>query len=268
MSTAPVVHVTFGAAPFGNLKHALDTIDRRERVIGLYDDLSLGPITRTSGRIRTKWAREELRNNAFGKAADIDRFWAEALATKQVLVAWVSRRSAREYAGLLELHSKLGDAPLLIVDITDEHFGDPGAKPDERSLGIGHVPYEQILSNNLIGRAAPIPARTANRYRKMWSRLKEANAPMRVISNGELVSTSIDYYDSLIVASAASTWRSTLDVLADFYAGTRAAVVEPPGAAFGWARIAAMVRAGTLEGEGDFANVDNIRLTRVRRRAR
>jgi hypothetical protein len=260
------VHATFGAASAGCLMQALRMVGRRERIIALEDDLSLGPIARTDGRTRTKWALAELGSDAFGSAASIDRFWAEALLPEDRLVVWVSRRSAREYAGFLELLRRLRGGVLRVVDITDEQFIGSDGQPDpERSLSIGRVPHEQIVDHRLIERAARVPANTAHRYRQRWARLQEANAPLRIIDKDELISAPIDYFDSLIAACTTTEWRRSQDVLLAFYRGTRAAGVEVPSDVFGWSRVVAMVKAGTLEGEGKFTNFENMRRSRVRR---
>ena len=59
MTREPVIHVTFGMYCDTPLREALKQAGRRDCVVRLWDDLSLGPIDPPEPTARSTWAREE-----------------------------------------------------------------------------------------------------------------------------------------------------------------------------------------------------------------
>src|SRR5262245_33014941 len=116
---AAPVHAVFDLSASGSLRQALRSCTRRERVIALVDDLSVGPIDRTNGEARTRWLQEQFGGEVYEDAAGIDGSWSDVASPEHHIVAYVSLRNAREYAGLCELLRRRGDSPLEIVDVTN-----------------------------------------------------------------------------------------------------------------------------------------------------
>lgn len=256
MPTVPVIHATFSDSAAGHLKEALG-FPRTSTIMPLRDFLDIGPIDRNHGELRMKWMHEHL-GVPLISGAHLDQFWAEVASPANRIVAWVSRRSAREYAGLLALVSQREDRPLDIVDVTDIVFtGDDGQPDPEMSFGIGGVPASQTADLKLAERAVPLSSTLASSYRQTWARLQQENAPLRVVEGGDLVSVPITYFDSQIASCATAEWQTSMAVQQAFHDSAVTAGFEPPGYWFVRARIIAMVASGALEGKGDLELADD-----------
>lgn len=248
MRTAPVLHVVFDPAASGCLKQVLAK-PRVDGIAWLFDDLSLGPIDRTEGAARTRWLQEQFGEDAFEEAAAIDGFWAEVASTDRCVVAYVSRRNAREYAGLLEVLRRRGEGPLEIVDVTDV----------EESLGLAELSPERVIERKLLESAAPLSATAALGHAQTWARLRQENAPLRIVEHGTLVSAPITHFDARLLSFAPPEWQPAARMLDAFYSTARAEGVAPPDVRFILSRLAALVASGQLAGQGDLATFDGSR---------
>src|SRR5258708_6489303 len=70
----PILHVVFGMSAAASLRQALHQVDRHDRVIGLSDDLSCGPINPVTAELRHHWLQEGMGYE--DRSADV--FWTEA----------------------------------------------------------------------------------------------------------------------------------------------------------------------------------------------
>ena len=152
MTREPVIHVTFGMYADNTLRDALKQAGRRDCVVRLWDDLSLGPIDPPELATRRAWAREELGLHAHHRHmfADKNNAWNAALAIPGRRIAWVARRMAHEYCGFLEWLSRLGDAPCEIVDLHDVTFDwhmRDGTVERAEVPSLGHIHPEHIRDN-------------------------------------------------------------------------------------------------------------------------
>jgi len=116
----PVLHLVFHPSAALDLRRALHMAGRADRVVALDDDFSFGPIGAPDLASRAQWVETALGYDGWDEVVRKDEaFWAAALTGDCHRVAWLSRRSAQDYAGFLELVWRLGDAPFDIVDVTE-----------------------------------------------------------------------------------------------------------------------------------------------------
>src|SRR5687768_1309628 len=121
-ASAPPLHVTFSAPAMVSLLQALDRLGRKEEVLPLVDSLGCGPIDPGTFEQRRQWMDDEL-----GIEYDewfeqrVPPFWERVTTMRTPIVAWFSKRSADEHCGLLELLWRVKDAPVSIVDRSEEH---------------------------------------------------------------------------------------------------------------------------------------------------
>src|SRR3954454_23561385 len=107
--TAPVLHIVFTDSGASILRRALEDAGRDDQVISCFEDFSLGPINPSDFPLRLKWIENELGWTGWeGIARDSKAFWREALSPGTRKIAWLSRRSAMEYAGFLEWLWRMG----------------------------------------------------------------------------------------------------------------------------------------------------------------
>jgi hypothetical protein len=97
--TPATLHIVFTPSGAGSLRQALEDAGRDDEVASLFDCLSFGPINPPDISLRSKWVAHELgRTGSDDIDLDSDTFWREALSPDRRSVAWLSRRSAMEYA--------------------------------------------------------------------------------------------------------------------------------------------------------------------------
>jgi hypothetical protein len=165
------LHIVFTPSGAGALRDALKEAGQDDQVISLMDCLSFGPINPPDGELRRAWVEEELGYTDWEEVViESTFFWSQALSVGDRKIAWLSRRSAQEYAGFLELLWRLGDEPFEFVDLTDVMVAEhEDGKPTTPRLAISLAtlfPY-QILESGLLHRAEEMPSVLRDQYRDL-----------------------------------------------------------------------------------------------------
>lgn len=248
------VHFVVGDSAGGVLRQALRAMRRNDRVVALLDDLSVGPINPAEPRARVAWAARELGIDTDEAAvARMEKVWTDALAPAGRRIAWLSRRSARDYAGFLEWLSRLGDTPCDVVDLTDARFpercveGPAGYLSLVVSLGV--LNPDQIREMGLLDRAAPPAPTERSRYREVWHRLRAEDASLRIVSDPGLSSAPITFYDDELLSYTIPHWRKVARIVGEALANQRE--FAQCSDLFLAARVRALAKAGRLEARGN-----------------
>jgi hypothetical protein len=256
--TQTILHFVFTPSGGGCLVQALRKAGRDDPVIASSDDLSFGPINPVDPRTRSKWAEKELgRTDWISIPTKSERVWDESRFPDNRKIAWLTRRSAMEYAGFLEWLSRLGDTPCDIVDLTEievsyrpEH-GPP--EPPQLAMSLGYLHHDKIYSDRLWDLARPLQQDARDRYRNLWQRLRSEDAPLRVINGGDLVSAPISFFDSMVMACVTNDWQKVSRVLGDALVAKWDDCTIQTGDTFLTGRINALVDSGRLEMQGKSA---------------
>jgi Protein of unknown function/Domain of unknown function (DUF1835) len=245
-----VFHVAFTPPGAENLRTALRNAGRDERVIGLSDDLRFGPIDRDDPLLRARWIRNELGLTGWGDvAAESEWFWQQALSSNHRMVAWLSRRSAGEYAGFLEWLRRRGDGQCEIVDLTDLQLPQFSEHDSVTApvASLAHIDFEHICDSDLFEQAIPLPAATREKYQALWRQLRAENTPLRILEGEVLMSAPISFFDTLLMSQVSENWRKVARVVG------MALLSQPEGRVsdlFLAARVDALVASGRLERQG------------------
>ncbi|MDB5410516.1 MAG: hypothetical protein JWL84_5428 [Rhodospirillales bacterium] len=161
--TTPVLHVVFNLSAAMSLRQAVRQAGRDDRVVALADDLSFGPIDPCDGDARAQWVEAALGYCGWDEVGrEAAGFWTAALSGDNRRIAWMSRRSAQEYAGFLEFVWRLGDTPCQVIDLTEFALAadQTGAPISPRPVGsLGMMPTRRILENQLLDRVRDIAAK-------------------------------------------------------------------------------------------------------------
>jgi Protein of unknown function/Domain of unknown function (DUF1835) len=253
--TQPTLHVVFTPSGAGSLRPALTSAGRDDLVIAFFDDLSFGPINPPASSLRAEWVENELGWTGWdGVTAKVERFWHEALAPNRRKVAWLSRRSALEYAGFLEWLSRLGEDPCEIVDLTDvkvsghpEH-GPP--TPPPLTVSVAMLTPAQIGDNLLFDQAKALSAEARSSYQALWGQLRAENAPLRVLARDTLLSAPISFFDLLLMSFVTDNWQKVAMIVGRALASQWDDRIFQTGDIFLAARVNALVEAGRLELQG------------------
>jgi len=256
----PILHVVFTDTGAADLREALKTSGRDDAVVCLADNLSFGPIDPVDPEARRNWVEKELGFTGWPSTPEQDgdngwedisvrahAFWNESLSQRHRKIAWISRRSAMEYAGFLEWLWRLGDAPCEVVDLTDVNISyRPEHGPPRRprlAMSLGMLDHNTICNNDL------------------WD-LAE-----RVIDGDKLVSAPITFFDSLLLSHVKANWLKVARVVGE------ALTDQTMDRAFQTcdmvlaARINSFVKSGVVEfqGKSPFAlRFSEVRLPRPR----
>lgn len=260
---ASTLHIVFNSSAAAGLRDALRQAGRDERVVSLSDCLSFGPINPPDPELRRKWVEKELGytgwEDVVGQATS---FWPEALSISNRRIAWLSRRSTQEYAGFLEWLWRLGEEPIEVIDLTDVMVVGNKNEPSKPHLAIslGILPPNQILENNLLNRTEKLTRVLRARYRELWGRLRTENAPLRILSEGELASAPISFFDPLLLSCATPEWQKATRVIGEALADFWETSVLQTGDIVLCARARALTGAGRLESRGDLTDIQNSQL--------
>jgi len=253
----PILHVVFNTSAADTLRAALEQAGIAARVIGLADSLSFGPIDPPDPGLRTAWVEEQLGFSGWDDVGgQATAFWEEALSRTHRRVAWLTRRSTQEFAGFLELVWRLGDEPIEIVDMTDAlvRAGKLGRLNPHRVFTLTELPPETIRDNQLWNFRQELTPDMRDACRQQWASLKAENAPLRILSDGELVSAPISHFDPLLLSCATAEWKKSARIIGEAICESWTEGMQT-GDMVLIARARALVAAGRLECRGDVFDI-------------
>jgi hypothetical protein len=260
---ASTLHIVFNPSAAAGLRDALRQAGRDEGVVGLFDSLSFGPINPPDPELRRKWVEKELGYTGWEDVVgEATSFWPEALSISNRRVAWLTQRSAQEYAGFLEWLWRLGEEPIEVIDLTDVMVtgSKNGPIKPHLAMSLGTLPPNQILENDLLNRTEKLTSVLRAQYRELWGRLRAENAPLRVLSEGVLVSAPLSFFDPLLMSCAKPEWQKAARVIGEALWESSTASVLQTGDLFLCARARALAGAGLLESRGDLFDIQNSEL--------
>jgi Protein of unknown function/Domain of unknown function (DUF1835) len=257
------LHVVFNPSAAGSLRHALRRADRTDRVVSLSDCLSFGPIDPPDPELRSTWVEEKLGYTGWEDVvSETSSFWSEALSISERKIAWLSRRSAQDYAGFLAWLWRLGEETIEVIDLTDAQVVTHSDGQTERHLAIclGMLSADNILANALLDRAETLTSDQRAQYRALWRRLRTEDAPLRILSEGELVSAPLSFFDPLLLACASTEWKKAARVIGEALSDFLSTSVLQTGDLVLCARARALAAAGQLEFRGNLSDIHNSEL--------
>jgi hypothetical protein len=203
------VHVVFGQSIAETLRAALRLLGRAERVIGLPDCLSVGPIDPPDPALRQDWAERVLRADIGlrdgGELIDVATPWAAATAPGVAPVFWSCLTSPMEHACFLAFAARMRDRRFDLVDATDLDF--TTAHGVARPGSLGWMRAQDIVAAGLYARRRPVSSEEREAAARAWAALRRESAPFRIVRDGRLVSAPLTHYDAYLVAQAGADWE-------------------------------------------------------------
>ena len=257
--TQTILHFVFTDSGAGCLVEALREAGRDEYVIASSDAMNLGPINPADPSLRTKWVETEFgRTDWSSFTGASEPLWDDTLFANHRKVAWLSRRSAAEYAGFLEWLWRLGEAACEVVDLTEvevsyrpEHGPPPSAG---LAMSLALLSHHTIRKNKLWDLAEPLQAAARRRYHDVWRQLRSENAPLRVIDGDKLVSAPITFFDAKLLSHARPDWQKVSTIFAQMLLSEADDTVIQTDQMLVTGRINAMAASGILELRGEPAS--------------
>jgi hypothetical protein len=253
--TQTIAHFVFTLSGAGCLLHALRKAGRDDLVVATCHDLNFGPIDPSDPSSRTQWLESEFGRIDRKDAARSERIWDEARFPGHRKVAWLTRRSAMEYAGFLDWLWHRGDAPCDLIDLSDveisrpPQFNAPRQNAVPTSLALLH--HDIIAHNKFWDLAEPLPMTERLRYRELWQQLISENAPLRILDGDKLVSAPISFFDSLLMSYVTDEWQRVVMVFTWVTISYWDDNICQTDDTFLAGRMRALVESGQLEIRGD-----------------
>lgn len=253
MADAATLHVTFTESGAAELRKVFTASGMNHRAIAPFDDLTYGPIRDSTTEDRIAWVESVLGycdSSPREWVREIDAFWEEAEAIDDRSFVWVSGRVAKEVAGLMALISRRGGKPLRIIDLTD--FRGSGG---QRMPALGLLSQETLEARRPWEQSRLLTPDECSQRLETWGRLQAENAPLRVLSEGNLVSAPITHFDELLLTFATSEWRKMAYLVGYSLGEQTEADIYQCGDLVLAARARALAKSGRLEWRGDLAEM-------------
>jgi Protein of unknown function/Domain of unknown function (DUF1835) len=208
-------HVAPGDSAGGSLRQAIREAGLDDEVLSFRDDLSCGPIDSDEPAARLAWWAQFV--EGFEEDNDLQTFWDRAEGCNDRIVVWFARHSARELAFFLAWADRFRDRSYDILDVTGQRWpivrpGGSTTQSEPARLVSYLPPYALKL---LLGRERTITPHEREESSRHWQRLKRENAPLRIVTTEGLASTSIDYFDSLLLQCATARWQKAARVIGE-----------------------------------------------------
>lgn len=251
----PKLHIAFDLSSAGSIAQALRSIGSDDRVIGLIDDLSFGPIDSPTAEARAEWVENAVGCEFLEVVQRAEFFWRDVVNRYISAITWVCFDDAQEYCGFLEFVWKVGKTPFNVIDATGLELTDRfNRKWTPRSLGV--ISPEKMIEAGLIGRARPLRRDEIERYRRLWGRLRTENAPLRIVTPKGLTSAPIYYFDHWLTRNATNEWRKGARIVGEAM-GELWQSEESPHVSdiWLWGRVCALAEEGVLEVKGNSAEM-------------
>jgi hypothetical protein len=267
--TQTIVHYVFTLSGSGCLVRALRSAGRNDQVVVTSHGSNVGPIDPSDPSARARWLEDELGRK---DAARSERAWDESLFPGHRKVAWLTRRSAMEYAGFLDWLWHRGDTRCDLVDLSDARISYPehgGSTPQKTSpISLALLDPDTIAHNRLWDLAEPLQTTERLRYRKLWDQLLSENAPLRILDGEKLVSAPITFFDEMLMSLVTEDWQKAARIIGTAMAHEMDEEIIQTGDAFLSSRLNAMAKDARLEIRGDSAldmHLGEVRLAPTRK---
>lgn len=202
--------------------------------------------------MRRAWLREHLRSDEPGEDWDEPETpWREATAPGIHPVFWVCLSHAGEHASFLKFAAGMAGRPFDVVDATGASR--PGSGGSRPIWPLGQLSPAAIVASGLGAGRRTVSDAESDAARATWTRLRQENAPLRVVRDARLVSAPLTQFDAILTGQAGQDW-GLLVALIGRALGDLDHADDPPGQGcsyeFLFARVLALGEAGALDVRG------------------
>jgi hypothetical protein len=230
---------------------------RQDEVITFNDALNFGPIDYSDIADRRAWEKNNLGFDDFERTSERS-FWNKALTDVRPKVLWTSRRSSLEYTGFLECLWRLKETPYSVIDFTEMVLTlrrRNGEITRGKVTSLGVLSEENILRNGLFDLRRPLSSEERSHYHNIWKRLKEDNAPFRVVDEKGIRSAPIDHFDDLLISHVTTDWQKSARVIGESFCDQLDTGYYQVGDLVLFSRLQTLARNGVIESRGDMTKM-------------
>jgi hypothetical protein len=240
---------------------ALARMGRDEAVVFCPDDLSCGPIDSGDPQQRAEWW--DYHPDDWDIASELRFFWDSVTTNYEHLVVWFARHSTMEYAFYLDLSYRLQNRPYDVVDVTGfQHWWtrrDGSRVLNGPAQAVSLIPDEGLAL--LLDAHRPMTDCEKVTVVHDWTKLKQENAPFRVLTPDGLVSAPIDYFDSILLATVPTEPQKMARIIGHVLFELRDPFIQV-GDEMLHVRMVSLIESGALLATGDPRNIHECRVWR------
>lgn len=242
-------HVVPGDSAAGSLRQALYRTGRDDELLVFRDDLSCGPIASDDLAARVAWWRQYMEQEA---DAYFQEFWQRLDVVEGKIVIWFGRHSARELAFRLAWAWHMRERPYYTIDVTGLRISfrreDGAAGTISSAPAVALIPADGLTT--LFGSETRVSAQENAKSQQDWKRLRDENAPFRIVTPTGLASAPLDYFDRLLLEQTSPEWRKITYIIGNAL-GLSSEPYFQVGDMMLQARLVALIDQGSLIAEGD-----------------
>ncbi len=199
-----IIHICFSDSAIGSVEYAIKKgVMEGEKVIGLVDDLSNGPIDDISDmNRRTDWLKKIYIEEGNEISEIIKSYYKKIIKDimklkDEDIYLWYGN-SAKEICGMLHILSMLEEKIQNVYTINvSEITYNTGKRNEYTPRVVGELIPEKL--GEFIGRRKSIDFERYSSLMALWEKLKRENSNLRIYEDNQLKSAHIDHFDDIIL---------------------------------------------------------------------
>lgn len=250
------INICFSESARGTIKRAVGLkIINGQKVIGLFDDFSHGPISNlVNTHERIMWAdnfKDEFDCVPYCSLDDLktayNKFYKDIneIESEDEIYIWYGN-CASEICGMMYVLELLENKSenLYFINVSDLIHKYPAGIYIPRS--VTELPPEKLKDYIKIARS--MDSDEKEELLKQWKALKNENSQLRIFKEGKVISVSEDYFDANILKWTEKELRKSARIVGNVIGYSKARISN----SYIFWRIKKLVKAGKLKYEGKF----------------
>lgn len=258
-----IIHICFSQSAFGSLRHILNkNLIKGEKVIGLYDNLANGDISKIhSIKERLHWNEKFVEKEEWYDSEELKEnyrdFYSEVSKIKDEKIYLWYGNNAREYCGMLFALSLLKEKSDKIHTInvsTVTYKMNNGNEFTPRT--VGEAMPEKLVK--FIDLEKKVSDYDYNHLINLWDSLIKENSILRIYQNNEVLSVDEGYFDKSILERSDKEFKKAARIVGFVLGYSEEAI----GDEYIFWRMKELVKKGYLEYRG---SMDSMRTMEAKR---
>lgn len=210
-------HIAFTPPAAGSLNHSFRLNFTDANVYFLTDDYTLGPIKNPEQEKRRSFLSNYLmhcpyQDDIHAYINESNLFWQTIISLNGPVAIWYSKKCAVEYAGFLELLSRIEPDNLWIIDVSSPQV-EVQNKKMLQPKSCGECSPEML--HDLMKYLSPITEREYAQCNAMWDALANDRGDFRIIRDGVLQTVPVSWYDTDLLSLIPDSWTKAARIIGE-----------------------------------------------------
>ncbi len=249
-----IIHICFSDSAIGSVKYAIkEGVIEGEKVIGLVDDLSNGPIDDiTNMNRRIEWIKKTYIEEGNEISETIKGYYKKIIKDimklkDEDIYLWHGN-SAKEICGMLHILSMLEEKIQNVYTINvSEITYNTGKRNEYTPRVVGEVIPEKL--GEFIGIRKSMDFERYSNLMTLWEKLKRENSNLRVYDDNQVKSAHIDHFDDMILCYTCKKFMYSVRTIGEVIGKAESYVSDT----FIFWRVTELIRNGKISYRGNLA---------------